>query len=69
MTYELLLDDIKRIPKETAKRIIFKLEQEKIEKIKEYKLHPEIERELILMQKDRSFLDMLMVNAFMDESE
>lgn len=69
MNYESLLEDIRKVPKNTVKRIIFKLEQEKIEQIKSYKLCPEIERELILMQKDRSFLDMLLMNALMDDIE
>lgn len=70
MIYELLLEDIRKVSKNTVKRIIFELDQEKIEQIKSYKLRPEIERELILMQKDRSFLEMLLVNALMnDDSE
>lgn len=67
MIYELLLEDIRKVSKNTVKRIIFELDQEKIEQIKSYKLRPEIERELILMQKDRSFLEMLLVNALMDD--
>lgn len=67
MNYELLLEDIKSVPRNTVKRIIFELEQEKIERIKSYKLCPEIERDLILMQKDRSFLDMLLVNALIED--
>ena len=69
MNYELLLEDVKSVPKNTVKRIIFELEQEKIGRIKSYKLRPEIEKDLILMQKDRSFLDMLLVNALIEDSE
>lgn len=69
MNYELLLEDVKSVPKNTLKRIIFDLEQEKIGRIKDYQLCPEIEKELILMQKDRSFLDMLLVNALVEEPE
>lgn len=69
MCYELLLEDVKSVPKNTLKRIIFDLEQEKIGRIKDYQLCPEIEKELIRMQKDRSFLDMLLVNTLVEDPE
>lgn len=69
MTYELLLDDVKSVQKDTLKRIIFDLEQEKIKRIKSYNLCSEIEKDLILMQKDRTFLDMLLVNALAEDPE
>ena len=69
MTYELLLDDVKSVPKDTLKRIIFDLEQGKIKRIKSYNLCSEIEKDLILMQKDRTFLDILLVNALVEDPE
>ena len=69
MTYELLLDDVKSVQKDTLKRIIFDLEQEKIKRIKSYNLCSEIEKDLILMQKDRTFLDILLVNALVEDPE
>lgn len=69
MTYEFLLDDVKSVQKDTLKRIIFDLEQEKIKRIKSYNLCSEIEKDLILMQKDRTFLDILLVNALVEDPE
>ena len=67
MNYELLLEDVKSVPKNTLKRIIFDLEQEKIGQIKNCQFPQELEKKLILMQKDRSFLDMLLVNALVED--
>lgn len=66
MQYEILLEDVKRISKDSMKKIIFQLEQEQIEKIKQMNISSESKKELILLEKDRTFLDMLLTNALLE---
>lgn len=66
MWYEILLEDVKRTSKDSMKKIIFQLEQEQIEKIKQMNISSESKKELILLEKDRTFLDMLLTNALLE---
>lgn len=65
VNYELLLRDVRDVSKDTMKKIIFDLEQEKIKEIKDLNLDSETTKKLILMQKDRTFLEMLLTNSLM----
>lgn len=65
VNYELLLRDVRDVSKDTMKKIIFDLEQEKIKEIKDLNLDPDATKKLILMQKDRTFLEMLLTNSLM----
>ena len=65
VSYELLLGDVRDVSKDTMKKIIFDLEQEKIKEIKDLNLDPDVTKKLILMQKDRTFLEMLLSNSLM----
>ena len=65
VNYELLLRDVRDVFKDTMKKIIFDLEQEKIKEIKDLNLDPDVTKKLILMQKDRTFLEMLLTNSLM----
>ena len=65
VNYELLLRDVRDVSKDTMKKIIFDLEQEKIKEIKDLNLDPDVTKKLILMQKDRTFLEMLLTNSLM----
>lgn len=65
VNYELLLRDVRDVSKDTMKKIIFDLEQEKIKEIKDLNLDPDVTKKLIIMQKDRTFLEMLLTNSLM----
>lgn len=65
VNYELLLRDVRDVSKDTMKKIIFDLEQEKIKEIKDLNLDPDVTKKLIIMQKDRTFLEMLLANSLM----
>lgn len=65
VNYELLLRDVRDVSKDTMKKIIFDLEQEKIKEIKDLNLDTDVTKKLILMQKDRTFLEMLLTNSLM----
>lgn len=66
MDYEKLLQGVKDVSKYTMKKVVFELDQRSIKKIKDMDLDKETERELILILKDRTFFDMLIINAFVD---
>lgn len=64
MDYALLLGDVKEISKDKLKEIIFELDQRDYQSIKELNNIPdETKKELIIMLKNRTFFDMLLVNA------
>lgn len=64
MNYALLLGDVKEISKYKLKEIIFELDQRDYQSIKELNNIPdETKKELIIMLKNRTFFDMLLVNA------
>ena len=64
MKYALLLGDVKECSKDKLKEIIFELDQRDYQSIKELNNIPdETKKELIIMLKNRTFFDMLLVNA------
>ena len=64
MNYALLLGDVKECSKDKLKEIIFELDQRDYQSIKELNNIPdETKKELIVMMKNRTFFDMLLVNA------
>lgn len=64
MDYALLLGDVKECSKDKLKEIIFELDQRDYQSIKELNNIPdETKKELIIMLKNRTFFDMLLVNA------
>lgn len=64
MNYALLLGDVKECSKDKLKEIIFELDQRDYQSIKELNNIPdETKKELIKMLKNRTFFDMLLVNA------
>lgn len=67
MNYEELLSDIANTSKETMKKVVFELDQRHIRQIKEMDMDGEATKEIILMLKDRTFFEMLLINAFMNE--
>lgn len=67
MNCEELLSDIANTSKETMKKVVFELDQRHIRQIKEMDMDGEATKEIILMLKDRTFFEMLLINAFMNE--
>lgn len=67
MNCEELLSDIANTSKETTKKVVFELDQRHIRQIKEMDMDGEATKEIILMLKDRTFFEMLLINAFMNE--
>lgn len=67
MNYEELLSDIANTSKETMNKVVFELDQRHIRQIKEMDMDGEATKEIILMLKDRTFFEMLLINAFMNE--
>lgn len=63
MNYALLLGDVKECSKDKLKEIIFELDQMDYQSIKELNIPDEAKKELIVMMKNRTFFDMLLVNA------
>ena len=64
MNYALLLGDVKECSKDKLKEIIFELDQRDYQSIKELNNIPdETKKELIIMLKNRTFFDMLLINA------
>lgn len=70
MYYENLLTSVKGTDKETIKKVILKLDTEQFERIRELEKSGEFSQEVLnewrLMVKDRSFFEMLLVNALKD---
>lgn len=63
MNYSLLLGDVKECLKDKLKEIIFELDQMDYQSIKELNVSDEAKKELIVMMKNRTFFEMLLVNA------
>lgn len=63
MNYSLLLGDVKECSKDKLKEIIFVLDQMDYQSIKELNVSDEAKKELIVMMKNRTFFEMLLVNA------
>lgn len=67
MNYEKLLENIKSTPKEVLKKAIFELDQRTVKQIKQLDLDKETEREMILICKDHTFMEMLLINSLGEE--
>ena len=63
MNYALLLGAVKECSKDKLKEIIFELDQMDYQSIKELNVSDEAKKELIVMMKNRTFFEMLLVNA------
>lgn len=70
MYYENLLTSVKGTDKDTIKKVILKLDTDQFERIRELEKSGEFSQEVLnewrLMVKDRSFFEMLLVNALKD---
>lgn len=70
MYYENLLTSVKGTDKDTIKKVILKLDTDQLERIRELEKSGEFSQEVLnewrLMVKDRSFFEMLLVNALKD---
>lgn len=63
MNYALLLGDVKECSKDKLKELIFELSQRDYQSIKEMDISDDVKKELIIMSQNRTFFEMLLVNA------
>ena len=63
MNYALLLGDVKECSKDKLKELIFELSQRDCQSIKELDISDDVKKELIIMSQNRTFFEMLLVNA------
>ena len=63
MNYALLLGDVKECSKDKLKELIFELSQRDYQSIKELDISVDVKKELIVMSQNRTFFEMLLVNA------
>lgn len=63
MNYALLLGDVKECSKDKMKELIFELSQRDYQSIKELDISDDVKKELIVMSQNRTFFEMLLVNA------
>lgn len=63
MDYALLLGDVKECSKDKLKELIFELSQRDYQSIKEMDISDDVKKELITMIQNRTFFEMLLVNA------
>lgn len=63
MNYALLLGDVKECSKDKLKELIFELSQRDCQSIKELDISDDVKKELIVMSQNRTFFEMLLVNA------
>lgn len=63
MNYALLLGDVKECSKDKLKELIFELSQRDYQSIKELDISDNVKKELIVMSQNRTFFEMLLVNA------
>ena len=61
INYELLLEDVKEVSKDKLKEIAFNIERSHWDRIHE--LQEEMTKELCQLSKDRTFFEMLLINA------
>lgn len=61
INYELLLEDVKEVSKDKLKEIAFNVERSHWDRIHE--LQDEMTKELCQLSKDRTFFEMLLINA------
>ncbi len=65
LNYELLLEDVKEVSKDKLKEIAFNVERSHWDKIHE--LQDEMTKELCQLSKDRTFFEMLLINALKED--
>lgn len=63
MNYEVLLESVKEVSKESLKKIVFELDQQNSNRLKEMDIDDELKKKLLFMFKDRSFFEMLLING------
>lgn len=63
MNYSLLLGDVKECSKDKLKELVFELSQRDYQSIKEMDIPDDTKKELITMIQNRTFFEMLLVNA------
>ncbi len=63
MDYEKLMEDVQKVSKTDIKKIVFEIDQMSINKVKEMEIGDDVKRKMIDILKNRTFLDMLLVNA------
>lgn len=63
MNYALLLGDVKECSKNRLKELIFEVSQRDYQSIKELDISDDVKKELIVMSQNRTFFEMLLVNA------
>lgn len=63
MNYSLLLGDVKECSKDKLKELVFELSQRDYQSIKEMDIPDDTKKELITMVQNRTFFEMLLVNA------
>lgn len=63
MNYEVLLESVKEVSKESLKKIVFELDQQNYNRLKEMDIDDELKKKLLFMFKDRSFFEMLLING------
>lgn len=66
MNYGMLLEDVKEVSKDKLKEVSFRVDEEFIQYVKELNIDDDIKKDLIKKSKDRSFFDMLLINALKD---
>lgn len=65
INYELLLEDVKEVSKDKLKKIAFNVERSHWDRIHE--LQEEMTKELCQLSKDRTFFEMLLINALKED--
>ena len=65
INYELLLEDVKEVSKDKLKEVAFNVERSHWDKINE--LQEEMTKELCQLSKDRTFFEMLLINALKED--
>lgn len=63
MNYSLLLGDVKECSKDKLKELVFELSQRDYQSIKEMDIPDDTKKELIVLMQNRTFFEMLLVNA------
>ena len=63
MNYGMLLEDVKEVSKDKLKEVSFRVDEEFIQYVKELNIDDDIKKDLIKKSKDRTFFDMLLINA------
>ena len=69
MNYESLCEAVRDVSKEYLKKIVFELDQQNSNQLKEMNLDDETKRKLLFMFKARSFFEMLIINGLKQSDE